>query len=167
MYSVASRKSHALLGSFSIFLPLTGAPGVECRNGNGSLTLVFTFTNNVVSGSASVTSGTGTAAAQSFAANTMTVNLSGVTDVQPITVTLTNMADNLGQVLPEASVSFRMLIGDSNGDGTVNAGDAAQTRSRSGQLPDATIFRSDVNVDGAINSADTTIVRARSGNFVP
>ena len=49
----------------------------------------------------------------------------------------------------------------------MNAGDALQTRNRSGQATDATNFRSDVNVDAFVNSGDTTIVRSRSGNFLP
>ena len=60
-----------------------------------------------------------------------------------------------------------MLIGDTNGDRVVNAGDALQTRNRAGQATDGTNFRSDVNLDGFVNSGDTTAVRARSGNSVP
>ena len=56
-----------------------------------------------------------------------------------------------------------VLVGDTNGDGFVNLGDALQTRNRSGQVTDATNFRSDVNADGFVNSGDTTAVRARSG----
>ena len=40
--SVVSRKNHG--GTpFDIALPLTGAAGVECRNGGGNQTLVFSF----------------------------------------------------------------------------------------------------------------------------
>ena len=56
-----------------------------------------------------------------------------------------------------------VLVGDTNGDRFVNAGDALQTRNRSGQATDATNFRSDVNTDGFVNSGDTLIVRANSG----
>ncbi len=68
-----------------------------------------------------------------------------------------------------ASVWGRMgvLIGDTNGDRFVNAGDTTQTRNRSGQATTATNFRSDVNADGFINSGDTLVVRSRSGNFLP
>ena len=48
----------------------------------------------------------------------------------------------------------------------VNAGDALQTRNRSGQATNATNFRSDVSLDGIVNSGDTTIVRSKSGNSV-
>jgi hypothetical protein len=59
-----------------------------------------------------------------------------------------------------------MLLGDSNGDGTVNSGDATQTRNRSGQTASATNLRSDANCDGAVNGGDATIVRARSGGTI-
>ena len=60
-----------------------------------------------------------------------------------------------------------VLVGDTNGDGFVNAADALQTRSRSGQPTDSANFRSDLNTDGAVNSGDTTAVRARSGTALP
>ena len=60
-----------------------------------------------------------------------------------------------------------VLLGDTNGDGVVNAGDALETRNRSGQITNATNFYSDVTIDGVINSGDATIVRSRSWNFLP
>lgn len=95
------------------------------------------------------------------------VNLTGVANAQTVTVTLTNVADSLGQPLPDTAVSAGFLLGDSSGDGSVNSGDATITRNRSGQATDATNFRSDYNTDGIINSGDATIVRARSGTFIP
>jgi len=47
--------------------------------------------------------------------------------------------------------------------GTVNSGDAIQTRTLAGQTVDMTNFRSDVNADGFFNAGDTFIVRAASG----
>lgn len=52
-----SRKTHSATGIFDINLPLTGNPGMECRSSGGNHTLVFTFNNDVISGSASVTGG--------------------------------------------------------------------------------------------------------------
>ena len=163
--STVSRKTHGAAGDFDIALP-----GVECRSGGagGDYTLVVTLSNNLVSGNASVTSGTGSVlGSPAFAGNTMTVNLTGVTDVQTLSVTLSGVTDSFAQVLPDTFVSMNMLIGDTNGDRFVNAGDTTQTRSRSGQTTTATNFRSDVNTDGTINSGDQTVVRARSGNFLP
>ncbi len=163
--SAVSRKLHNGV-PFDIDLPLTGNSGVECRNSGGTDTIVFTFTNDIASGRASVTSGSGVTGTPSFAATTMTVPLSGVADVQKITVSVSGVMDTFTQSLPSASVQMRKLIADSNGDGTVNSGDALQSRNRSGQDASAANFRSDLNADGTINSGDALVVRARSGNQV-
>jgi hypothetical protein len=168
--TAVSRKSHGAAGPFDIDLPLSGSAGVECRSGGvgGDYSLVITFSNTVVSGNAAVTGGTGSiAGAPTFSGNTMTVNLTGVTNAQIATVTLDNVTDSSSQVLPTTAINIGFLVGDSNGDGFVNAGDALQTRSRAGQAIDATNFRSDVNTDGFVNSGDTTIVRSQSGNALP
>ena len=151
-------------------LPLTGPAGVECRSGGlgGDHTVVVTFANNVVSGSASVTSGTGSVAGSpTFSGNTMTVNLTGVGNAQTIALNLSNVTDEFSQVLANTAVNASFLLGDTNGDRSVNAGDALQTRNRAGQGADSTNFRSDVNLDGFVNSGDTTAVRAQSGDAVP
>ncbi len=112
--SAVSRKTHGAAGTFDIDLPLSGEPGVECRSGD--LTLVFTFSNNVVSGNAAVTAGTGTVGTPTFSGNTMTVNLSGVTDQQKVTVNLNNVTDEFAQTMPDTAVSVNMLLGDVNGN---------------------------------------------------
>jgi hypothetical protein len=58
---------------------------------------------------------------------------------------------------------LQVLVGDTNGGGSVNAGDAVQTRGRSGQTANANNFRSDVNADGNVNGGDVIIVRSRAG----
>jgi hypothetical protein len=64
-------------------------------------------------------------------------------------------------------VPVGFLIGDLNGDGAVNSGDAQIVRNRSGQVANSTNFRADVNRDGAINSGDAFVVRSRSGTGIP
>jgi hypothetical protein len=166
--TAVSRKDHGLAGTFDIDLPLVGEPGVECRSSGGNHTLVFSFSNNVVSGNASVTTGIGSVlGSPTFATNTMTVNLIGVTDVQQVTVTLSNVTDSFAQVLPDTPVSVNMLIGDTNGNKTVNAGDVAQTKGQSGQPVGTGNFRNDVNVSGSINAGDVAQVKANSGHTLP
>src|SRR5262249_44576895 len=132
--SAVSRKTHAAAGTFDVDLPLSGTPGVECRSSGGNHTLVFTFTNNVVSGNAIVTRGVGTiSGAPVFAGHTMTVNLTGVANAQTLTITLMNVTDELAQVLPDTPVSIRIIAGDVNRNGTVNAADVAVTKSRIGE----------------------------------
>jgi hypothetical protein len=166
--SVVSRKTHGAAGDFDVDLPLTDSAGVECRSTGGNHTLVFTFTNNVVSGNASVTSGVGTVSGSPiFSNNTMTVNLTGVSDQQQITVTASNVMDTFGQTLPDTAVNAVILAGDTNGNRTVNAADVAQTKAELGAPVDPTNFRTDVNANGTINAADTSLVKANAGNSVP
>ena len=63
-----------------------------------------------------------------FNGNTMTVNLTGVTDVQRITVTLNNVTDSFAQVLPDTPVSVNMPIFDTTANKTVNASDVGETK---------------------------------------
>ncbi|HMJ05698.1 MAG TPA: S8 family serine peptidase [Chthoniobacterales bacterium] len=166
LLSAVSRKVHGSAGTFDIPLPLSGEPGVECRSA-AFHTVVFTFNNPVVSGSASVTSGTGSAAAPSFSGNTMTVALNGVTDVQKITVTLSGVTGSVGQVLPATSVSMNMLVGDTNGNKTVNSSDIGEVKAASGAPLDQTNFHADVVVSGSINTTDISMVKSRTNSSLP
>ncbi len=168
LLSAVSRKTHGAAGNFDVDLPVTGDAGVECRNGGGDYTIVVGFNNTMVSGNASVTSGTGSVAGVPiFNGNTMTVELTGVADQQQIIVTLNNVTDSSMQVLPDTPVSMNMLIGDTNGNKTVNASDVAQTKGRSGSPVTAANFRSDVNVNGTITASDLAQVKASVGHAVP
>src|SRR6478735_7061054 len=98
--SAVSRKTHGPAGFFDIPLPLSAAPGVECRAG-GDLLIVITFSNPIASGNAAVISGVGSVAGSpTVSGNTITVNLTGVANAQMITVRLSNVTDSFSQVLP-------------------------------------------------------------------
>jgi len=166
--SAVSRKTHAGSGTFDVSLPLTGEPGVECRNNGGNHTFVFTLSSDVVSGTATVTAGTGSVSGNPiFSGNTMTVNLTGVTDVQKITVTLSDVTSSTSQVLPDTEVSANMLIGDINADKTVSAFDVTQTKHQVGMPVTSANFRDDVRPDGTINATDVQQARSRVGNSLP
>jgi hypothetical protein len=158
--SVASVQSQGGT-NYSIPLPLTGTEGVECRRVNGSLSLVFTFVQPVVSGDADVTDGTGSVDNVSFAGDTMTVTLTGVTDVQKLTVTV----DEINGTDASDSVTFGVLEGDINGDGIVNSLDFLAVLNDSGYGSGQSGFnpRADVTCDGIVNSLDFLVVRNRSG----
>ncbi|HEX8680158.1 MAG TPA: choice-of-anchor Q domain-containing protein, partial [Chthoniobacterales bacterium] len=171
---VVSRKNHGAAGMFDVLLPQTGPAGVECRRGSsaesGTHRLVFIFPSQMTSiDGASVTSGTGTVTAAALTENAReyVVDLAGVGNAQTITVRLTGLQDALGAQSTSLSINMALLLGDTNGDRAVNAGDAQQTRNRSGQLAGATTFRSDVGADGTINSGDLQIVRSNSGHATP
>ena len=165
--TAVSRKTHGTAGTFDIPLPLTGEPGVECRSSGGAQTLVFTFNNNVVSGNAAVTTGTGAVSGSPiFAGNAMTVNLIGVTDLQKITVTLSGVTDGAA-VLPDTVVSVNMLIGDTNGNKSVSASDVAQTKAASGAAVTGANFRTDINANGTVSATDVGQVKANAGHTLP
>jgi reprolysin-like metallo-peptidase family M12B/dockerin type I repeat protein len=163
--TAVSRKTHPGVGDFDVNLPLTGPPGIECRTGDAGHILVFTFTNDVTSGNASVTGGAGSVSGSpTRAANTMTVNLTGVTNGQILEVTLSNVTDSFGQVLPNTAVSVNFLLGDTTGNGSVNATDVSSAKNQVGNPVSASNFRNDINVNGTINSTDVSQVKANSGS---
>jgi hypothetical protein len=112
-----------------------------------------------------VTGAPGASATQTVSGNVVTVNLTNVPDAQVVQVQLNNVSDgtNFGPV----TIPMAVLLGDSTGDGAVNAGDALQTRGRSGAVTDAANYRSDVNTDGNVNSGDVIVVRGRAGASLP
>ena len=168
MNSVVSRKTHGAAGDFDISMPLSGQPGVECRNSGGDHLLVYTFSNPVTGGSASVTSGSGSVSGSpTFSGNTMSVALTGVTDQQQITVTASGVTDSFGQTLPDTAVNAIFLMGDSSANSAVNASDVAQTKSFVGATVDGTDFREDINANGTINSADVSAVKSQVGKSYP
>ena len=164
--TAVSRKTHGGAGTFDIDLPLSGEPGVECRSGgaNGNHTIVFTFSNNIVSGTPSITEGTGNIASSPIVDNTMTMNLINVADVQKITITLQNVTDSFAQVLPDTSVSMNVLMGDTTGNKGVSSTDITETKSQSGNRWGRNNFREDVVANGSINSADVGTVKSQLRN---
>ena len=88
--------------------------------------------------SASVCAVTGMVTSSSASGNQITVNLTGVTPVEVLNICLSNVND--GTTSGNVSYPFRVLVGDTNGNGSVNAGDVAQTKAQSGQTVMARIF---------------------------
>ena len=116
-----------------------------------------------------MTSGTGTCGNSHFLHQHDDVNLTGVTDVQRLTVTLSGVTDTSAQVLADTPVTMGVLIGDSagTGNGSVGAADVGFVKSKSGQTTDATNFRADVAVNGSIGASDIGLAKSKSGNVLP
>jgi hypothetical protein len=167
MTTAVSQKTHGAAGSFSINLPLSGEPGVECRSTGGNHSIVFTFNNSIMSGSATVSSGSALAGSPVISGNTMTVPLTNVTDQQKIIVTAFGVTDFTGLVAPDTPVSLNVLAGDTNGNKTVNATDIGQTKAQSGAVITTANFRQDVNAGGSINATDIALVKANAGHALP
>ena len=88
-----------------------------------------------------------------------------MTDAQRITVTLINVND--GTHMGNVPVSMGVLVGDVNGNGSVNATDVALTKSQVGQPVGMSNFREDVNANGTIGATDVALVKANVGTSLP
>lgn len=170
LLSVVSRRNQGGI-IYDISAPLIDPSGVECRYGgvNGLYQVVLTFDQNIASGSALVTVGTGAVNSIAISGATMTVNLTGVASQQTLTVTASNVTNPSGAVLANAAVKLRILQGDVSGDGVVNAADLTWIRNSYGKLAGDAGFdpRADLNGDGAVNAADITTIRDNYGRQVP
>jgi PKD repeat protein len=179
--NIVSRKVHgAFTGDIDLLKP-DGTGDVECRSGgaNRTYTIIYTFdpafTTTGMASTVDVSPVSGATVNDHQPgpnANQYTVHLRDVVNAQHLFVTLNavpvhNNNTNSNASLDDVAGRLDVLLGDTNNDKFVNSGDTIQTRNRSGQLADATNFRSDVNVDGTINSGDAIIVRANSGTALP
>jgi hypothetical protein len=165
--SAFSRKTQGGAGTFDISLPLFGNVGIECRSGGGTndYQMIINFASTVTVGATAVTSGTGSVSSFSVSGSQVTVNLTGVTTAQRITVTLHNVSD--GTNTGDVSVSMGVLVGDVNGNAVVNATDVAQTKGQVGQAVMSSNFREDVNASGTITATDVAIVKSKVGTALP
>ena len=162
---VVSRKVHGSAGTFDIDLSL----GDECRSGGetGDYQLVFTFPRSVTFNSASVTAGTGTVSGTSGDGTAyITVNLTGVTTAQTITITLSGVNDGTGTG-GNISVQMGVLVGDVNGNAVVNSSDVSLTKAQAGQPVTGSNFREDVNANGTISATDVALVESEVGTALP
>jgi hypothetical protein len=171
LLGIVSRKTHTGVGPFDVnLLPPTGI-GIECRNGQpatGNHTMVFTFASPLTSvASAMVTGGTGSISSSSINGVEYIVNLTGVSNAQRLTVTLTGITDTAGNSTPTLATTMGVLLGDTNADTAVNSADISQTKSQSGKAVGSSNFREDLNVDGSLNSADISLVKSKSGTALP
>jgi endoglucanase len=173
--AAVSRKVHGSGGNFDIPIsvaegasPAAGLAPVECRIGN-TLSLVVTFDQAVIAGTAVTGAGTATAGAPTFSGSTMTIPLTGVTNGQTLQVNLSNVQALSGGILPSAVVSLRVLNGDVNGDGIVSAVDMLTVRNDTGETAGQSNFnpRADCACLGIISAEDMLVVRNNTGNHTP
>ena len=124
---------------------------------------MLTFPVAVTFGGASVTPGSGGTASLAGPPITspdgkeITVNLTNVSNVQTITVTLTGLND--GTNTYDVSVQMGVLIGDVNASGVVTSGDANLCKAQALQPVTSTNFRNDTNASGAITTGDVNIIK--------
>lgn len=123
--NAVSRKTHGSAGSFDIGLPLSGSPGIECRDGgaSGDYEMVVTFPTPVTIANAQVTQGTGAASTTTIQGNQALITLTGVTNAQTIKVTLFGVND--GVATNNVVIPMSVLIGDTTASGAVNSSDVS------------------------------------------
>src|ERR1700726_1248934 len=165
--SAFSRKTHGGAGTFDVPLPLTGNVGVECRSGGATndYQMIINFASSVTVQSVAVTSGTGSVSSFSVSGSQVTVNLTGVTNIQQITVTLHNVND--GTSTGDVPVSMGVLIGDVSGNASVNATDVALTKSQGGVPISGSDFPGGVDGNGTISATDVALVKSDVGTALP
>jgi hypothetical protein len=170
---VGSRKVHGTAGTYDVDLPLTGSPGTECRSGgvSGDYTMVFSFANSLSSISgASVKSGTGSVSGgmiDSNDAHNYIVNLTGITNAQTISVSLTNVSDSAGNFSSAVSAPMGVLIGDVNANGVVSNADVAAVKAQVAAPVTSSNFRNDLNANGVISNTDVSAAKAQVGTQLP
>src|SRR5207302_4971811 len=130
--------------------------------------LVFDFANPVSNvSSAVVSSGTGSISSASIQGGNYVVNLTGVTNAQKVTVTLTGVSDSAGNSVASLSVTMGVLLGDTNANKAVTSSDVSLVKAQVGASVTSANFRNDVNANGAITSSDVSATKAQVGTTLP
>ncbi len=62
---------------------------------------------------------------------------------------------------------MNVLLGDSNGNKTVNGSDVAQVKAQGGIADTSANFRQDVTANGTITASDIALVKSTSGHSLP
>ena len=162
-----SRKVHGAAGTFDLPLSLISTdPTTEPRAGP-THTVVFTFDQTITGANAAITEGTGTAGAVTFSGNNVLVSLTGVTNRQYVTITLTNIAVSLGNTGGTAGIRIGFLAGDVNATRVVTLADLGLVNAQLSQAVTLSNFLKDVNASGSITVADKGITNANLTKALP
>ena len=142
---------------------------MEDRSNEKRFEIGFTF-NNEVTGADDATTSCGRLGSVNVDPNdshTLLVTFNGQTcNQQNVTITLTNVHDDMGNTLASAETSGGFLIGDVNGDGHVGNGDIGNIQGHLGEITDESNFRDDINADGRINNQDVQAAKSHRGESI-
>ena len=165
--SAVSRKVHGGAGTFDLPLSaVTTNPTTEPRQGPAQ-TIVLTFNKAITGAAATITEGTATAGAPTFSGNDVIVGLTGVTDRQYVTISLTNVASTDGGTGGSGSVRIGFLVGDVNQNRVVTLADLGLVNAQLAQLVTAANYLKDVNASGTLTLADMGITNANLAQALP
>jgi len=159
---------HGAAGTFDLPLSIADihAPTIEPRQGPSHM-LVFAFDKPVTAGDASVTEGAAVAGAATFDGNEMSIPLTGVTNQQYATVTVSNVVAADGGSGGSGSVRVGFLLGDVNGNRVVTLSDLGQVNAQVAQFVTSANFLKDVNASGTLSLADKGITNAQVTKALP
>jgi hypothetical protein len=97
----------------------------------------------------------------------VTVPLTNIADVQVINVQINGVNSASDQPAVNVNIPMGILVGDVNGNRSVNSSDVALTKSQVGQPVTMSNFREDVNASGTITATDVAIVKSDVGTSLP
>ena len=129
--------------------------------------MVLTFDKAIASANAAVTEGTATAAAPTFNGNNVVISLTGVTDQQYVTVSLTSVAGVDGSTGGTGSVRIGFLLGDVNGSRAVSLADVGLVNAELSQPVTASNYLKDVNVSGTMTLGDKGLTNGALTHALP
>ena len=154
MTGAASRRVHGVAGTFDVTLATDPVnPSVEPRTGP-THTVVFTFNKPVTGGSASIAEGVATTGAPTYVGSEMRVPLTGVTNAQYVTLSVTNVTAADGGTGGTGSIRVGFLAGDVNQNRVITLSDVGLINAQLAQPVTAANFLRDVNASGTITLGD-------------
>jgi hypothetical protein len=162
-----AERTHLAAGLFDLVLgvnPLN--PTTEPRIGPNH-NIVFTFHQPVTGGNVTVDEGVATAGTPIFSGNLMTVPLTGVSNQQYVTVSVSGVTSADGGTGGTGSVRVGYLVGDVNQSRVVSVGDLGLVNSQLAQPVTAANFLKDVNASGTLTLADKGITNANLTKALP
>ena len=130
-------------------------------------TIVFVFDKPVTSGNALVNEGTAAAGAPTFSGSEMIVPLTGVANMQYVTVGVNNVVAADGGTGGSGSVRVGYLVGDISGNRVVTLSDLGQVNAQVAQFVTGTNFLKDVNASGTLTVSDLLFVDSRLTHALP
>jgi hypothetical protein len=167
LQNVVLRRVHGASGTFDLPLsPVPTTPTIEPRTGPAHQ-LVFTFDKPVTSASAQIPEGIASFGSSSFVGNSFVINLTGVTNAQYVTVTVSGVLAADGGSGGAGSVRVGFLEADVNQTRVVSVADLGLVNAQLSQLVTAANYLKDVNASGTLTLADKGLTNARLTSFLP
>jgi uncharacterized repeat protein (TIGR01451 family) len=166
LQSVVLRRVHGAAGTFDLPLsPVLTNPTTEPRIGPAHQ-LVFTYDKALSAATATVTEGTATRSS-SIVGSTVVVNLTGVTNVQYVTVTLSSVSSTDGGTGGTGVARAGFLGGDVNQNRVVSLADLGLVNAQLAQAVTAANFLKDVNASGTLTLSDKGLTNANLATALP